>query len=419
MELMISQVKARLSILITRKTYALATAVLVLLAALTVAAPPKLPKLPGIVEKMQESIDSGEIAGAVTLVATKDKILHLSADGQADSAAHKPMQVDSIFWIASMTKPITATAVLIMQDEGKLNLDDPVGKYIPEFKNLKTVDGKSHTVTIRHILTHTSGMGEATAEESGTARTLADLIAAYARKPLKFEPGSKWAYCQSGINTAARIVEIVSGQPFHEFLEKRLFGPLNMKDTTFYLSEAQLVRLAKSYKKNKEGKLEETAIFILQGRIPTDRNRYPAANGGLFSTALDYARFCQMILNGGTLDGKRYLKPESVKLMTTVSTGDLPTGFTPGNGWGLGWCLVREPQGVTAMLSPGTHGHGGAYGTQAWIDPAKDRIFILMCQRANFPNSDASDVRKAFQQAAVVATGPATEGRYREVTVPI
>jgi CubicO group peptidase (beta-lactamase class C family) len=416
---MISQVKARLSILITRKTYALATAVLVLLAALTVAAPPKLPKLPGIVEKMQESIDSGEIAGAVTLVATKDKILHLSADGQADSAAHKPMQVDSIFWIASMTKPITATAVLIMQDEGKLNLDDPVGKYIPEFKNLKTVDGKSHTVTIRHILTHTSGMGEATAEESGTARTLADLIAAYARKPLKFEPGSKWAYCQSGINTAARIVEIVSGQPFHEFLEKRLFGPLNMKDTTFYLSEAQLVRLAKSYKKNKEGKLEETAIFILQGRIPTDRNRYPAANGGLFSTALDYARFCQMILNGGTLDGKRYLKPESVKLMTTVSTGDLPTGFTPGNGWGLGWCLVREPQGVTAMLSPGTHGHGGAYGTQAWIDPAKDRIFILMCQRANFPNSDASDVRKAFQQAAVVATGPATEGRYREVTVPI
>ena len=188
--------------------------------------------------------------------------------------------------------------------------------------------------------------------------------------------------------------------PFDQFVERRLFGPLGMKDTTFYLTEEQLPRLATSYRRTDKGELEATEISILYGKAPTSRDRFPAANGGLFSTAPDYARFCQMILNGGELDGRRYLKPESVKLMTTVQTGDLKTGFTPGNGWGLGWCVVREPQGVTAMLSPGTFGHGGAYGTQAWIDPVKKRIYILMIQRADFPNSDASDVRRAFQEAA-------------------
>jgi hypothetical protein len=176
-----------------------------------------------------------------------------------------------------------------------------------------------------------------------------------------------------------------------------------MKDTTFYLTEKQLPRLAKSYRRTAKGELEAAEISFLNGKSPTDRDRFPAPNGGLFSTAADYARFCQMILRGGELDGKRYLKPETVKLMTTVQTGDLKTGFTPGNGWGLGWCVVREPQGVTAMLSKGSFGHGGAYGTQAWIDPAAKRVYILMVQRANFPNSDDSEVRKGFQEAAAAA----------------
>ncbi len=179
-----------------------------------------------------------------------------------------------------------------------------------------------------------------------------------------------------------------------------MFGPLGMKDTTFYLTEKQLPRLATIVPPDRQGELEAAEVSILYGKSPTSRDRFPAANGGLFSTATDYARFCQMILNGGELDGRRYLKPESVKLMTTVQTGGLKTGFTEGNGWGLGWCVIREPQGVTAMLSPGTFGHGGAYGTQAWIDPVKKRIYILMVQRANFPNSDASEVRRAFQEAA-------------------
>jgi CubicO group peptidase (beta-lactamase class C family) len=176
-----------------------------------------------------------------------------------------------------------------------------------------------------------------------------------------------------------------------------------MKDTTFYLSEKQFGRLAKSYARTPAGELQEAANFILMGKNPMDRDRFPAANGGLFSTAEDYAKFCRMILNKGTLGGKRFLKPETVDLMTTVQSGSVQTGFTPGNGWGLGWCVIREPQGVTSALSPGSHGHGGAYGTQAWIDPVKGVAYILMVQRSNFPNSDASDMRKAFQDAAAEA----------------
>jgi CubicO group peptidase (beta-lactamase class C family) len=172
-----------------------------------------------------------------------------------------------------------------------------------------------------------------------------------------------------------------------------------MKDTTFYPTREQMARLAKSYQAA-DGKLAETTIFILDGHDPAARDRYPAANGGLFSTARDYGRFCRMLLNQGTLGGRRYLKPESVKLMSTIQTGDLKTGFTEGNGWGLGCCVVRKPQGATAVLSPGTFGHGGAYGTQAWIDPARQAIYVLMVQRSNFPNADASDVRRAFQEAA-------------------
>lgn len=353
-----------------------------------------------VAERMREFVEKKEIAGAVTVVATRYKVIDTAVVGQADIVKNKPMRPDAIFWIASMTKPITGAAIMMLQDEGKLSVDDQVGKYIPELAEMKTKDGKTYRLTLKQLLTHTSGMPEATNEESKAAETLADLIPAFAKKPLQFEPGSKWSYCQSGINTVGRIVEIVSGKPFQDFLHDRFFVPLGMKDTTFYLTHEQIARLATSYKRV-NGNLEPTAIFILDGKHPAARNRYPAANGGLFSTAGDYTKFCQMILNGGSLDGKQYLKPESVKLMTTIQTGDIKTGFTIGNGWGLAWCVVRQPQGVTAMLSPGTHGHGGAYGTQAWIDPVKGAIYILMVQRADFPNSDASEVRKAFQEEGV------------------
>ena len=350
-------------------------------------------------ERMRALIRQGEIPGAVTLVVGRDGVRQLEAIGYADPAGRAKMRTDSIFWIASMTKPITATAILMLEEEGKLSVEDPVSNYIPELGELKTKDGAAATITLRHLLTHTSGMGEATPAEAQAARDLAQLIPAFASKPLDFVPGSKWQYCQSGINTLGRIVEVVSGMPFEEFLKARIFGPLRMKDTTFYLTADQMQRYV-TPAASKDGKLTETAVGLLFGESPMFKGHYPAANGGLFSTAADYGQFARMLLNGGTLNGRTILTPQSVTKMTTIQTGELVTGFTPGNGWGLGVCVVRVAQGVTAMLSPGTFGHGGAYGTQAWIDPVKGRAYILMVQRSNFGNSDDSPARLAFQQAA-------------------
>ena len=366
---------------------------------------PSLAEQGTVARAMRQCIDQKEIAGAVTVVvSTHDKTLSLEAVGDADIEKKMPMRPSTMFWIASMTKPITGAAIMMLQEEGKLSVDDPVGKYIPELAHLKTADGKERTVTLKHLLTHTSGMAEATAEESRHAKTLADLIPHFADKPLQFEPGSKWQYCQSGINTLGRVIEVVSGESLPDFLQARLFTPLGMRDTTFYPTKEQLPRLATSYTRA-NGALQPAEVYMFSGQDLTSHDRYPAANGGLFSTGPDYARFLEMVLNHGTLDGKRYLKPESVEQMTTVQSGDVKTGFTPGNGWGLAWCVVREPQGVSAMLSPGSCGHGGAYGTQAWIDPAKGMAYVLMVQRADFSNSDDSPVRKAFQEAAARTSG--------------
>ena len=382
---------------------------LILIASLGVAfADP--PKLPGVGNAMQEMVAKNEIAGAVTMVVTKDKILHLETTGFADVATKKPMTPATLFWIASMTKPITGTAILMLQDDGKLNVGDPVAKYLPEFDGLKTPSGKPANLTIRQLLTHTSGLGEASGPAAQQAKTLADLVPIWLAAPMQYEPGERWQYTQSGINAAARIVEVVSGMTFDVFLQKRLFDPLGMKDTTFYPSDEQGARLATAYARNKAtGVLEPVPPRPDFGK----RDHPPQGNGGLYSTAPDYARFCQMLLQGGTLDGRRYLSADAMKLLTTSQSGDLPTGFFQNAtfgyhgtnyNWGIGTCILRLPhEGVAAMLSPGTFGHGGAWGTQAWMDPVKGVGYILMVQRSNFPNSDASDVRREFQQAAVKA----------------
>ena len=370
------------------------------------------PTLPGIGAAMREMIAKNEIAGAVTMVVTKDQVLHLESTGLAEVAAQKPMTPDTLFWIASMTKPVTGTAILMLQDEGKLNVADPVAKYLPEFANLKTPSGKPADLTITQILTHTSGLGEAGGPAAKEAKTLADLAPLWLAAPMQYEPGAKWSYTQSGINAAARIVEVVSGMSFDAFLAQRLFGPLGMKDTTFYPTDAQRARLVTAYAKNKEtGALEAVPPRPEFG----SRDRPPQGNGGLFSTAPDYARFCQMLLGGGALEGRRYLSADAMKFLATPQTGELPTGFFQNDafgqhgknyGWGLGTCILRTPhEGVAAMLSPGSFGHGGAWGTQAWCDPVRGVAWVLMVQRANFPNSDASEVRRVFQQAAADALG--------------
>jgi CubicO group peptidase (beta-lactamase class C family) len=366
--------------------------------------------LSGVGAAMQEMVAKNEVSGAVTVVVSKDKVLHLESTGLADAAAKRPMVSDTIFWIASMTKPITGTAVLMLQDEGKLNVADPVAKYIPEFANLETASGKPANLTIAQLLNHTSGLGEAGGPKAKEAKTLADLVPIWLSTPMKYEPGAKWQYTQSGINAAGRIVEIITGETFDVFLQKRLFDPLGMKDTTFYPTNAQRSRLVTAYAKNKDtGALDAVPPRPDYG----PRDRPPQGNGGLYSTGPDYARFCQMLLAGGSLDDRKYLSADALKFLTTPQTGELPTGFFQNDtfgqhgtkyGWGLGTCILRTPHdGVAAMLSPGSYGHGGAWGTQAWIDPVKGVAYVLMVQRANFPNSDASDVRNAFQQAAAKA----------------
>jgi CubicO group peptidase (beta-lactamase class C family) len=368
------------------------------------------PKLPGVGAAMQEMIAKNEIAGAITVVVAKDKTVHFETTGLANVADKKPMSPDTLFWIASMTKPVTGVAILMLQDEGKLNVADPVAKYLPEFANLKTPSGQPANLTISQLLTHTSGLGEAGGDAARQAKTLADLVPLWLAAPMQFEPGTKWQYCQSSINAAGRIVEVVSGLSFDAFLQQHLFNPLGMSNTTFYPTAEQRARLVTAYAKNRDtGELTPVPPRPEFG----PRDRPPQGNGGLYSTAPDYARFCQMLLNGGTLDGKRYLSAAALKFLATPQTGEIPTGFfqndTWGNrgenyGWGLGTCVLRTPhEGVAEMLSPGSYGHGGAWGTQAWIDPVKGVAYVLMVQRANFPNSDGSDVRREFQKAAAAA----------------
>jgi CubicO group peptidase (beta-lactamase class C family) len=384
--------------------------VAVLALAATVAGAAQGSTLPGVGAAMQGLVGKQEIAGAVTVVVGKDRVLHLEATGAADLATKRPMAPDTLFWIASMTKPVTGVAILMLQDDGKLKVTDPVARYLPGFADLKTPSGKPANLTITQILTHTSGLGEAAGAAAREAKTLADLEKLWLAAPMQYEPGERWKYTQSGINAASRIVEVISGMTFDAFVQQRIFDPLGMKDTTFYPTDAQRARLATAYERN-------AATGALQAVPPRAdfgaRNRPPQGNGGLYSTAADYARFCRMLLNGGTLDGRRYLSAEAMTLLTRPLTGDLPTGFFQtdqwGNrganyGWGLSTSILKTPHdGVASMLSPGTYGHGGAWGTQAWIDPVKGVAYILMIQRAGLPNSDGSEIRRAFQQAAAAA----------------
>jgi CubicO group peptidase (beta-lactamase class C family) len=344
---------------------------------------------------MQEFVDRGEMAGAVTLIATRDRILHIGAVGKGDISSDRKMQTDDIFWIASMSKPITAVCIAILVDEGKLSFDDPLTKYLPEFAVLRP----SRPVTLRDVLTHTSGLGDMTDREPHL--TLAETSARLAQQPLRFQPGSRWAYSTAGIDILGRVVEVASGTPFDVFLQKRVLDPLGMKDTSFWIAPEKEARLARSYRWNAQAsKLEETTIPYLYGTAVTDRRRPPLGGAGLFSTAEDIARFYQMMLNHGTLHGQPILKPETVAEMTRKQTGTLAA--RPGTPWGLGFCVVEDPAKLAgnSALSPGSFGHGGAFSTQSWADPTRDLIWILMFQRDGKGNPDNSDVRIAFQEAA-------------------
>lgn len=371
------------------------------------------PTVTPVSSAMQAFVDKHELAGAVTLVWRGDQLICHEAVGYQDLETKTPMAKDSLFWIASMTKPITAMGVMMLIEEGKLSLDDPVAKHLPEFRGQmllkeKTADQivlvkPARAITIKDLMTHTSGLvGKSPLDEEALdVLTLKEAVMTYALSPLQFEPGSKWSYCNPGINTLGRLIEVASGEEYAKFMDKRFFKPLKMKDTTFWPSAGNVKkRLATSYKPDADGKgLEPTTVKYLTAPY-SSKKRSPLAAGGLFSTAEDLLKLYQMVLNGGELDGKRYLKAETIKLMTQNHTGDLKASFTEGMGMGLGFHVVMNPTGVTSTLSPGTFGHGGAHGTQGWIDPVKKTIHILLIQRAGLANGNASPMRQAFHEAS-------------------
>jgi CubicO group peptidase (beta-lactamase class C family) len=349
---------------------------------------------------LQPLVDNHSLAGAVTLVADKDRILSQNAVGHADIAAGKPMTTDALFWIASQSKPITATALMMLVDEGKLALDDPVEKHLPEFHHqwLAVEQDSNHLllkqpkrpITIRDILSHTSGLPFASAAEQPTLDLLPLRVGSltYAMTPLVFEAGSKYQYSNAGINTAGRIIEVKSGMPYEDFLETRLLRPMGMIDTTFWPSAEQLSRLAKSYKPRRNGNgLEEAVITQLKYPL-SDRTRQPMPAGGLFSTAHDLARFCQMILNEGVFEGKRYLARAAVAELTRKQTPD-----SIKEGYGLGWAT-----------SGGSFGHGGAYSTNMTIDRDRGLIYVFLVQHAGFPGNGGSSF-EAFKKAAAEEFG--------------
>jgi CubicO group peptidase (beta-lactamase class C family) len=340
------------------------------------------------------------------LVASKDSVLSLEAVGYADVAAQKPMQTNALFWIASMSKPIAATALMMLVDEGKVGLDDPVEACLPQFKPLiiaATADGTQvrlqkprHAITVRDLLSHTSGIPFSSSVEAPTLDVLplAARVRSYAMQRLMFEPGRDYSYSNAGINTAARIVEVVSGMPYEDYLQQRLFAPLGMTDTTFWPSEGQLARLATSYKADATSTgLLATPITQLRYPLADRARRFAVPAGGLFSTAADLAKFCQMILNGGILGGKRYLSEAAVREMSHNQLPGDVTGvrFGPAepSGYGLGWLIE----------SAGAFGHTGAYSTNMRIDPKHELITIWLVQHANFPGNGGKS-RAAFEDAA-------------------
>lgn len=347
-----------------------------------------------IAGQLQPFVDSHTLAGAVTLVANRDKVLDLEAVGFMDVAAKKKMRTDCMFWIASQSKPITALALMILVDEGKVNLNDPVEKYLPEFKgqmvaveqdaNHVLLKKPKHPILVRNILSHTSGLPFKSAIEEPTLDLypLALRVRSYAMTPLQFEPDSKYQYSNAGINTAGRIIEVVSGMAYEKFLETRIFKPLGMKDTTFWPTSSQLRRLAKAYKPNtaKDG-LEETPITQLHYPL-NEAMRQPMPAGGLFSTANDLSLFYRMIANGGAFNGKRILSEEALKQMTSKQTGELATEY--GFGINVGGKKI---------------GHGGAYGTNSSWDPEHGLITIYLVQHAGF-SPEGKNIHPAFVKAA-------------------
>jgi len=368
-------------------------------------------RLARMTQGMQNIVDQGKFAGVVTLVARHGKVVYLDAVGKQDIEANKPMATDSIFRIYSMSKPITGVAMMILFEQGKWQLNDPVAKFIPEFKDLKVyagagADGKpilqpqAHPMTMKELMSHTAGFTygffsntpvdamQRQADVLNNDITLAEMIRRVAKLPLNSQPGAQWQYSIS-VDIQGYIVEKLSGMPFDQFLAKHIFEPLRMVDTGFHVPAEKLSRLAQVYNVDAQGKLR-----VETGGFNRDFSKKPAlfsGGGGLVSTASDYFRFCQMLLNGGTLDGVRILSPLSVELMRTNAIGDKTVSLGgPGTKFGLDFAITTDPVAAGGYYGEGTYWWGGAAGTWFWIDPVRDLIVVGMVQHLGASSATAA-----------------------------
>jgi CubicO group peptidase (beta-lactamase class C family) len=365
--------------------------------------PARISQIPA---RMKQFVDKGTAAGIVTLVAHHGKVVALDAVGYTDLETRQPIKADAIFQIHSMTKPIVALAAIMLAEEGRLSIGDLVEKHLPEFRGqwvresqdsgAMTLRRPARPVTLRDLMTHTSGMSlnppEGIKELHGALhKSLTEVVLVESQQPLEFDPGTKWQYSNNGIAALARVVEVVSGMPFEKFLDARIFQPLGMKDTYIFPPKDKHHRMPTAYIL-KDGKpVKYTADPLGEGAMKFRVGaKYSLPEGGLYSTVSDLYLLYQMMLNKGQINGVRLLSPASVEVMARVHTGDLATS-QPGAGWGLGWFVIKENAGAQSLLSPGSFGHGGRYGTYCFIDPKKDLIGIFMIHR-----DGGSDERQAF-----------------------
>ena len=353
-------------------------------------------KLAAIKPAMEELLKQKRAAGVVTLVVRDGRTVHVEAAGMADIEKKKAMTPDAIFWIASMTKGITSTAVQILVDEGKLTLDEPASKWLPELAKVKVAGGRAlfRPITLRDLLSHTSGIADPARKPSDGNVPIAQYALDLLKKPFEFQPGSEFEY-GFGLTVAGRIVEIASGKSFEQFVGERIIAPLGMKDTTWHPDAAQRTRIARTYKLSADGQALVPAHNAFLTSEP-DIRREAEPSGGLFSTAADMARFYQMVLNGGELDGKRIVSAKGVTEMTKPhAASGRPIQY------GLGWFNDATEKKVTPHMSVKSFGHGGAFGTNGWIDPEKKMVTVFMVQNVLVPKG--GELRDKFLELAAGA----------------
>ena len=380
---------------------------------------------------LQSLVEKHIAPGAVALVADKDRVLALEKAGYASLAIKTPIREDAVFWIASMSKSLTGTALMMLVDEGKVGLDDPVEKYLPEFKGQQVeqvgieMHPPQHPITVREIMNHTSGLVLASEKTLKRTQVLKDDVLEYAKHPLRQEPGTKYEYNNCGINTGGRIIEVVSGMPYAEFMQRRLFDPLGMKDTTCWPNEEQAARLAHTARLTEDKKdlveivqdanVKPEHILKFSGGVPVPRavtqdmgfgvsfdygKRYAMPASGYFSTARDLGQFCRMLLRGGELDGKRYLSEKAVHTMSAPQLGDVRLSAQESYGIGFSVKLTDE-EGPRA----GSFGHRGARRTAMWIDPKSGLVMVILVERFDMTGDEQKVMYGGFMKAAVANYG--------------